>query len=130
MNSEITRGFQHAPPRSESRQEIVERAETLLRAHIGQSLSLGRLCRVLGVKERSLRNAFYAVRGMSPKQAVRNARLHEVRRALQDASVKKGMITHVATDYGFYDLGRFAGTYKAMFGETPSKTLQAASTGR
>ena len=82
------------------------------------------LCQVAGVSERSLRNAFYDVRGMSPKRCAVRARLAEVRRALSDASGTRGAVTAIATDYGFFELGRFASTYKAMFGESPSATLR------
>ena len=35
-------------------------------------------------------------------------------------------MTDVATLHGFYELGRFAGEYKALFGEAPSQTLHRA----
>ena len=107
-----------------SRQQIVQQAEAFLRAHMGESVPLERLCRVIGVKERTLRNAFYEVRGMSPKRCLVRQRLHGARHALRGAGLKKGIVTSVATDYGFYELGRFAGAYKAVFGETPSETVR------
>ncbi len=103
---------------------MVDRAEALLRARVGEAVSIAQLCRVTGVSERSLRNAFYDVRGMSPKRWAVRARLAEVRRALSDANGTRGAVTTIATDYGFFELGRFASTYKAVFGETPSATLR------
>jgi AraC family ethanolamine operon transcriptional activator len=38
-------------------------------------------------------------------------------------------VSTVATDHGFCELGRFAGTYKLMFGETPSETLRTHKSG-
>jgi AraC family ethanolamine operon transcriptional activator len=107
-----------------SRLQAVERAEALLRSRIGESVSIARLCRVAGVSERSLRNAFYDVRGMSPKRCAVRARLAEVRRALSDANGTRGTVTTIATDYGFFELGRFARIYKQVFGESPSETLR------
>jgi AraC family ethanolamine operon transcriptional activator len=112
------------PVATASRQQIVERAETYLRAHITTPVSLSTLCHVLGLSERGLRNAFYSVRGMSPKQCMIAERLQGVRNALSDACTTPVTVTGVAADYGFYELGRFAATYKEAFGEAPSETLR------
>jgi len=109
-----------------SRRDVVELAEAWYRAHPGESISIPRLCRVVGLSERGLRNAFYDVRGMSPTQCMLRERLQGVRRALRDRTVKDMTVTSVATDYGFYELGRFAGAYKQLFGEAPSATLRGA----
>jgi AraC family transcriptional regulator, ethanolamine operon transcriptional activator len=117
--------LRHSTQPITSRRQVVERAEAFLSARIDEPVSIAQLCRVAGVSERSLRNAFYDVRGMSPKRwAVRN-RLTEVRRALSDANGTRGAVTTIATDYGFFELGRFASTYKAVFGESPSATLRS-----
>jgi len=106
------------------RRQIVERSEAFLRAHKGQPFTIAQLCQVAGVSERSLRNAFYDVRGMSPKRCAVRARLVAVRHALSLANGARGAVTTIATDHGFYELGRFASTYKAVFGESPSATLR------
>ena len=107
-----------------SRRQIVERAEAFLSAQVGEPVSIAQLCQVAAVSERSLRNAFYAVRGLSPKRCAVRTRLAEVRRALTVASGTRGAVTTIATDHGFFELGRFASTYKAVFGESPSETLR------
>jgi transcriptional regulator GlxA family with amidase domain len=105
-----------------SRQDTVERAENYLRAHLDTHVPLPRLCRVVGVSERSLRNAFYAVHGIGPKRWMLAERLEGVRRALRAVGSASITITDVAIDHGFNELGRFAGRYRAAFGETPSQT--------
>ena len=54
-------------------------------------------------------------------------RLQGVRRALRNQRAKDTTVTSVATGYGFYELGRFAGAYKELFGEVPSETLRGAA---
>jgi AraC-like DNA-binding protein len=106
-----------------SRQGVVDQAETYLRAHLDTHVPLSRLCRLTGLSERGLRNAFYGVHGVGPKRWMLAARLRDVRRALIDARGRPATVTGVAAEYGFYELGRFAAAYKAAFGEAPSKTL-------
>ena len=107
-----------------SRQQVVERVEAFLSARIDEPVPIAQLCRIAGVSERSLRNAFYEVRGMGPKRSAVLARLTQVRRALRKANGARGAVTTIATEYGFFELGRFASTYKAVFGESPSATLR------
>src|SRR5262245_64402836 len=86
-----------------SRLEVVELAEACYRAHPGTSIPIARLCRLVGLSERGLRNAFYDVRGMSPKQCMLRERLQNVRRVLSNRTVRDATVTSVATDYGFYE---------------------------
>ena len=110
-----------------SRREVVERAEAYLRADAGRRVPLAKVCRLLGLSQRGLRNAFYDVRGMSPQRYIRAARLEEARRALIQQDGRSTSVTVVATRYGFYELGRFAATYRHAFGEAPSETLRGTS---
>jgi transcriptional regulator GlxA family with amidase domain len=107
------------------RKKIVERAEQLLRDRPDEPLLIADLSLLVGVSERGLRNAFKAVRGMSPKRCVIHDRLNQARRALCDPHAIRATVTDIATEHGFFELGRFAGRYKAVFGETPSATLRA-----
>ncbi|HKW03108.1 MAG TPA: helix-turn-helix domain-containing protein [Vicinamibacterales bacterium] len=107
---------------------MVERAEAYVRANFGTPVPVSRLSQVVGVSERGLRNAFYRVRGMSPKRAMLAMRLQGVRRALSSPTPEPTTVTRIATGFGFYELGRFAAVYKHAFGEVPSATLHGHST--
>ena len=106
-----------------SRQAVVERAEAYVRSRLGTPVPVSRLCQVLGISERGLRNAFYGVRGLSPKRSMLAMRLQDVRRALSEPTLEPTTVTRIATGYGFYELGRFAAVYRNAFGEVPSATL-------
>jgi len=82
------------------------------------------LCSIVGLSARSLRNAFYSVRGISPKRWMDTERLQGVRRVLSDGCSGRVTVTRVASDFGFFELGRFAATYRKVFGEAPSETLR------
>ena len=103
------------------RSRIVGRAEEFFRTHVSEGVSVAKLSSVVGVSERSLRNAFYDVYTTSPKRYMKLWQLHQVRRALRAAG--GATVTEVATCHGLYELGRFAGAYKSLFGEAPSETL-------
>ncbi len=111
---------------SVGRSDIVRRVGEFCRHHVGEPLSIAQLSSVAGVSERSLRNAFYDVFTTSPKRYLKLWQLHQVRRALRALTGEEGTVTDVATLHGFYELGRFAGEYKALFGEAPSQTLHKA----
>jgi AraC family transcriptional regulator, ethanolamine operon transcriptional activator len=110
-----------------SRQEAVERAEAYMRAHINTPVPLSMLCQLVGLSERGLREAFYRVRGMSPKRWNVGVRLQCVRKALTDIRAESTTVTDAAADYGFYELGRFAAIYREAFGEAPSDTLRSTN---
>jgi AraC-like DNA-binding protein len=109
-----------------TRPQIVHRLEEFLREHFDEPIQMSQLCDVTGVSERSLRNACHAVCGTSPKRYVTRRRMEAVRDALSTARPGEATVTRIATDYGFFELGRFAATYTALFGERPSETLRGS----
>jgi len=108
-----------------SHSQVVRRALTLLTEGSERPL-VAELCRAAGVSERTLRNAFHNVYGLSPKQYLLRHGLEEAHHALQLARGARGAVTLVATECGFFELGRFAGAYRQLFGERPSDTLRRA----
>jgi AraC-like DNA-binding protein len=61
---------------------------------------------------------------MGPIHYLALRRMHLARRALLRADSSTATVTKIATDYGFWELGRFAVAYRALFGEPPSVTLK------
>ena len=107
--------------------EAVAQAEAYLRAHIDAPVPVSSLCHLVGLSERGLRDAFYRVRGMGPKRWIVAERLQGVRNVLSDRWAGPTTVTHAASEYGFYEFGRFAALYREAFGETPSDTLRFTS---
>ena len=111
---------------TKSRLETVQRVEAYLRAHFDSPMRVSTLSRVAGLSERALRDAFYSVHGLGPKQWMLVERLKQVHSILSRGESAPVSVTGTATRYGFYELGRFAATYKQAFGEVPSETLRSA----
>ena len=76
------------------------------------------------VSERTLRDALNEVHGVSPQRYLLLRRIYEAHRALREGD-RAGSVTDVALRFSFWELGRFAGHYRAAFGEPPSATLRA-----
>ncbi len=92
-----------------------------------QGVTLADLCAASGVSERRVRHAFYETYGMSPTAYLRIAALHDVRNALLLGPPVRDAVSRAASDFGFWHLSRFAGQYRALFGESPSATLDRRS---
>ena len=113
-----------------TRSELVSRAVTLLRDHVNEPVTMVELSRQTGVSERTLRAAFHDVLGLSPKQYAIGQRLRAAHEALCAADPETTTVTDIATEYGFFELGRFAGRYRHTFGEAPSQTLHQPAAAR
>jgi AraC-like DNA-binding protein len=105
---------------------IVTRFEEYLEANPDQPLYLTEICAALGTGERTLRSACEENLGMGPIRYLTLRRMHLVRRALLRETPVTATVTRLATDHSFWELGRFSVAYKALFGESPSVTLQRA----
>jgi transcriptional regulator GlxA family with amidase domain len=103
---------------------VIARFEEFLEANPDRPLYLTEICASIGVAERTLRAACEQHLGMGPIRFLTLRRMHLVRCALLRADPSKATVTRVVTDHGFWELGRFSVTYRAMFDETPSETLR------
>jgi AraC-like DNA-binding protein len=108
-------------------QIIADRFRTVLEAQADLSITMPAISRMIGVSGRTLRLACQEQLGISPGQYVMLRRMRSARRALQQADPDVARVTDVATEHGFWELGRFAVKYRHIFGETPSVTLKRAA---
>jgi AraC-like DNA-binding protein len=115
-----------APGESEQALDVgemhVQRAEAWIEANLSEPIGVHEMASAIGVRVRSLQLTFRRLRGCSPSEAITQRRLEAVRRSLQYAD-GAATVTQIATDMGFYELGRFSRRYRVHFGESPSTTL-------
>ncbi len=102
-----------------------ERLERWVDAHLGEALTLDRLCAISGVRWRTLQKAVMALRGQSPLEWIAARRLAAVRAQLL-LKPADATISRIALDFGFTHLGRFSAIYHQTYGELPSETLEMA----
>lgn len=104
--------------------KLVREVEQYLDERPDRPVHISEICSALNVSRRALHRAFDDVLGVGPVAYFRRKRLHAVYSALRQAQGRPLMVTDVAMEHGFTDLGRFGQAYKALFGETPSQTLR------
>jgi AraC-like DNA-binding protein len=102
---------------------VMRRLEQVLQAHSEGPLYMTELCTAVGASYPTLR-ACWEHLGMSPKRYLLLRRMHLTWRALRRADPAATTVTEIATNYGFWELGRFSVAYRSLFGESPSVTLR------
>lgn len=103
---------------------IVSRFHDFLASRQYEPVYVGEICAAIGVSEGTLRNCCHERLGMGPIHYLWLRRMHLARRTLLDADGASKTVTDVATEHGFWELGRFSVEYRTLFGESPSTTLK------
>ena len=106
---------------------IMARFQAFLEANPDRPLYLAEICAAVGASERTLRACCEEHLGMGPIRFLGLRRMHLAHRALLRADSSKSTVTRIVTDKGFWELGRFSVAYRALFGESPSETLQRSA---
>jgi AraC-like DNA-binding protein len=96
----------------------LKRADRFILDHIAEPFTVAQLAAHCGVSWRSLGAAFVGFRGMTPVAYVRNLRLDQARRALQQDG---GSVAEVSARCGFRSSTTFALEYRKRFGMAPSR---------
>jgi AraC-like DNA-binding protein len=113
--------------RQRRRQDIMNRFRALAEGWGDRPPFLPEVCAALGVNVRTFNQICHEQLGVGLKRYLLLRRLHLAHQALSDAPPGGTTVTEIATQYGFWELGRFAGLYGAVYGQHPSATLRCAS---
>ena len=116
--------FEDAHNVQRHRARIIRRLEGVLSANPEEPLYMAELSAQVGASYWTLRDCCLEYFGMSPKRYLWLRRMNLARRALQRADAEKTTVTKIATNYGFWELGRFSVAYRSLFGESPSTALR------
>jgi AraC-like DNA-binding protein len=108
-------------------QLIIRRFFEVLEAKASEPSDMQAISEATGVSSRSLRLACQEQLGVSPTQYMLLRRMRLVRRALKQADPDSTRVTDIATEFGFWELGRFAVKFRQIFGESPSATLRSGT---
>lgn len=103
----------------------VRLVEQYIEEHAADPISIEQLVAVSGVSGRALFDGFKRFRNTSPMAHLRTCRMRRVREALLQPTPDT-TVSRLAQDWGFFELGRFAGQYRKLYGEMPSETLRRA----
>ena len=103
--------------------KIVRQVEEYLDARPNEPIHISEICSHLHVSRRTLHRAFHEALGTGPIAFLRHRRLCAAHTALR-APGDIRTISNIAMQFGFQNLGRFAGYYHQLFGEYPSETRQ------
>jgi AraC-like DNA-binding protein len=107
---------------------VMRRFRSLVEENPGEPLYIPEICKAIGVSESTLRMCCQEHLGTAPKRYLLLRRMGLARRALRDGTPDTTSVTAIGTRYGFWELGRFAVEYQALFGEAPSATLRRQPT--
>lgn len=113
--------------RVEARMRRLRQAREYVAGFLHEPIQLEDLCGSVGLSRRGVEMLFQDSLGIGPVAFIRHQRLHGARRALLSSSPAPGVVKKIALDWGFWHLGRFSITYRALFGESPNMTLTRMS---
>jgi AraC-like DNA-binding protein len=103
--------------------QIMQRFHRAIEQQPDRPLYVPEICKAIGVAERTLRLCCQEQLGTGPKHCLMTRRMHLARRDLSRADAATMTVTEIASRYGFWQFGHFAGIYRSLFGELPSATL-------
>jgi transcriptional regulator GlxA family with amidase domain len=110
------------------REAIIRSFRELVEEDLSATLCIPEICARIGVRQRMFRRYCQDQLGVSPKRFHLLRRLHSIRPKRLSVTPGEATVTDVATEFGFWELGRFSLVYKSLYNESPSLTLRRQPT--
>jgi AraC-like DNA-binding protein len=102
----------------------LRRAVDFLHANAHRPITTQHIADAAGLSIRGVQESFRRTLDSAPLEVLREVRLERVHEELVHADASTSTVSEAAKRWGFMHLGRFAATYAARFGESPSTTLR------
>jgi AraC-like DNA-binding protein len=116
----------HQAPAGPVRSAAIRRAVAYLDDHAAEPLTVASVAAACGLSVRALQEGFRRHLDQTPMAYLRRVRIHHAHRDLQSAQPAHGdTVSAVAARWGFTATGRFAASYRDVYGCPPSETLRA-----
>jgi AraC-like DNA-binding protein len=116
----------HTPNPSWAPPATVRRATAFIHANAGRPVSVTEIAESAGVTPRALQYAFRRHYETTVTGYLRQVRLEQAHRELQDGDSAAGAtVAGTARRWGWANPGSFASAYRRRYGVTPSRTLRA-----
>lgn len=105
----------------------IRAAITYIEERAGEPIAVSDIAEHVGLGVRSLQQGFGKHVESTPMAYLRHVRLRGTHQALVEGDPSTTSVATIASGWGFFHLGRFAGQYRDAFGEAPSDTLRKSS---
>ncbi|MFI6762665.1 AraC family transcriptional regulator [Micromonospora sp. NPDC050417] len=103
---------------------VLRRAVDFIDTHLASDIALPDIAAAARATGRAVQRAFRRHLDTTPTAYLRDARLHHAHRDLSNADPANGdTVTAIAARWGFLHPGRFATTYRRVYGRSPHITL-------
>lgn len=111
------------PEGSGPRPVAVRRAMAFIDDHAHLAITVSDVAAAVGLSVRGLQSAFRAATGTTPNGYLRSVRMAAAHDELSASTPERATVAGIAARWGYGNAGRFAGEYRARYGETPFSTL-------
>jgi AraC-like DNA-binding protein len=103
----------------------LRRATAFIESQAHTDIGLSDIAAAAHTTPRAVQYAFRRHLGTTPTGHLRRVRLDRAHRDLLNGSPDAGdTVAAISTRWGFFNQGRFAGAYRAVYGNTPRQTLE------